>query len=389
MKAQLKGPVPNLVLAQRVVEKMAQAAARFIQDETGEAMIGLLTPSSATGIPTLYVLDTIPPDEDDVVRQFHTFQQGDERQYEIFTWHMENWAAFRAGVQVGAYPPALRRFDHPLQHIGDWHKQPGYMIAPSHGDLRSALEQMDGNDQAFLLAPIVTLGHPATTQPGPGANYLTIDDGQGTLMRVDFWYIERGVPVFFPIIPAVYPDDQLPPMAPLPWHIVDDARASLEVGQLDYDDLLVSPFILWDSDGRLPLEACIVVARSGMKRVLLIATPHDCPASPPRAYHAPMVPMGADDDWYEVFGAMWADAQPLDDPDGWQWRNDDSDEDHPTYLVDYVQALESAYPDILRAAPSTAAGDDGSDDPDSTDDADHSDSAPAAAPAAAEDEKEE
>ena len=72
------------------------AAARYhIEDETGEAMVGLVVPGTHTnGIPTLYVLDTISPDES-AIRQFHTFQQGDERQDELIWWLQENWQQSR------------------------------------------------------------------------------------------------------------------------------------------------------------------------------------------------------------------------------------------------------------------------------------------------------
>ena len=72
-----KSSVPNLVIAQRVVDKMAAAAKHFLQDETGEAMVGLIVKGTHTGVDTLYVLDTIAPDETAVVREWATFQQGD------------------------------------------------------------------------------------------------------------------------------------------------------------------------------------------------------------------------------------------------------------------------------------------------------------------------
>jgi len=69
---------PNHVVSQRVIDKMAAAASRYIADETGEALIGLLAPGLHTnGIPTIYVLETIAPDES-AVREWATFQQGDE-----------------------------------------------------------------------------------------------------------------------------------------------------------------------------------------------------------------------------------------------------------------------------------------------------------------------
>src|SRR5688572_1411144 len=91
--------VPNLVIAQRVVEKMVEIARTYAQDETGEAMVGLVVPGTHTnGIPTLYVLDTISPDAT-AVRELHTFQQGDARQDELIYWLQENWRSDRKHQQ--------------------------------------------------------------------------------------------------------------------------------------------------------------------------------------------------------------------------------------------------------------------------------------------------
>ena len=157
--------VPNLVVSQRVLEKMAVAAHHYVQDETGEAMVGLVVPGNHTnGVDTLYVLDTISPDES-AVRQLHTFQQGDERQDEIIWWLQENWRVYRQ-KRRNSFGNALQaKWDVPLRYLGDWHKQPGFMIAPSGGDQQTALNWLydESNNMDFLLAPIVTLGHPSTT----------------------------------------------------------------------------------------------------------------------------------------------------------------------------------------------------------------------------------
>src|SRR5690606_3331365 len=114
--------VPNLVLAQRVLDKMQAAAQTHLEDETGEAMVGLVVPGSyPNAIPTPDVPDTISPAAT-AVRQCHTFQQGDDRQDEWIWWLQENWQATRD-----------RRFnlfnknnwDGPLRYLGDWHKRAG------------------------------------------------------------------------------------------------------------------------------------------------------------------------------------------------------------------------------------------------------------------------
>ena len=71
-----KPDVPNLYIAERVVQQMATAAQQYLEDETGEAMIGLVVPpDDETDKTSVYVMDTIAPGAD-ALRASHTFQQG-------------------------------------------------------------------------------------------------------------------------------------------------------------------------------------------------------------------------------------------------------------------------------------------------------------------------
>ncbi len=328
--------VPNLVVSQRALHKMAAAARHFIEDETGEAMVGLVVPGEKTGIDTIYVLDTISPDES-AVRQLHTFQQGDERQDEIIWWLQENWQVYRAQHRTGAGHPLAARWDVPLRYLGDWHKQPGFMIAPSGGDQRTALAWLDDDENGmdYLLAPILTLGHPSTIiNTPPSANFVMIPQADEVHMRVDFWYIHREVRMFQPITPAVYPDEQLPALAAYPWHLIKQSRASMEFARLHEDQLFTS-IVLWDANGIPPLEICFMVARVGSDRVLLIVTPWNYPEQPPAARVAPFTQMDTEEDLYDVFAELWAASTPVADPPGWHWAED-------RYLVDYIHALEQS-----------------------------------------------
>jgi hypothetical protein len=323
--------VPNLVVAQRVLHKMASAARHFIEDETGEAMVGLVVPGGKTGIDTIYVLDTISPD-DSAVRQLHTFQQGDERQDEIIWWLQENWRVHREYRQGSS-----SRWDVPLRYLGDWHKQPGFMIAPSGGDQRTALDWLDDdeNGMEYLLAPILTLGHPSTIiNAPPNANFVMIPQADDLHMRVDFWYIHRDVRLFQPIIPAVYPDEQLPELAAYPWHLVNQSRANQEFARLHEDELFTS-IVLWNVTDGPPLEICLMTARMGADRVLLIITAWNYPQQPPQARVAPFTQLEAAEDIYTVFEDLWATSTPVADPPGWKWAED-------RYLVDYIRALEQS-----------------------------------------------
>lgn len=326
--------VPNLVVAERVLARMQAAAQASIDDETGEALVGLIVPGTLTnGVPTVYVLDTISPD-DTAVRQYHTFQQGDDRQDELIWWLQENWRTTRERRQ-GLFGIGASKWDVPLRYLGDWHKQPGYMIQPSGGDLITALDWLDDleNGMDFLIAPIVTLEHPFTVDlAGMTTNFLMLPQGDGTALRVDWWYIDRRTRLFQPISPAIYPDAQLPALAPYPWHLIDTARAEAELKALTEDGLFHS-ITLWNADGSPPLEVCLLMGRVGAKELIIVVTPYNFPQQPPSARVAPLIHMNSGDDMYRIFTHAWQASTPIEVPFDWT---------PAAHLIDYVHAIEDA-----------------------------------------------
>lgn len=339
--------VPNLVIAKRVLDKMNAAAKHFLADETGEAMVGLLVPGSyPNALPTIYVLDTIAPDES-AVREWGTFQQGDERQDELIWWLQENWHLYRKKKVNNRGEPLAAKWDVPLRYLGDWHKQPGFMVQPSQGDLATARFWIsdESNGMDFLLAPIVTLGHPSGIAITANANYISIPQGDETSMRVDFWYLDVTSRDFQPINPAIYPDDQLPGLPDYPWHLANTSRFDAEYDLLEKAGLSTT-LVLWDSTGQPPLHVCFLVARVGADRMLLIDTPPDYPTKPPSARVAPAQPIKADDDLYDIFASLWAASEPVADPPDWTWSE-------TRHLIDYIYALEEAL--NIKPAPSPPA----------------------------------
>lgn len=321
--------VPNLVIAQRVLDKMMAAAQYHLEDETGEAMVGLVVPGSyANGIPTLYVLDTISPD-DSAIRQFHTFQQGDERQDELIWWLQENWQQERDHLQGNQ-----AKWNVPLRYLGDWHKQPGFMIQPSGGDLMTALRWIDDpdNHMDFLLAPIVTLGHPHTTGPtSASANFLMMPQSDGTALRVDFWYIDHLARMFTAIAPSVYPNEQLPNLVDYPWHLLNEERFSGEMRALEDDGLFIT-MVLYDVDDQPPLEVCFLTARVGAEKMLIVSTKADYPQPAPQAWVTPFIQMQPDDDMFKVFEKAWTLAESVEFKPTWT---------ADMMLVDYIHAVEA------------------------------------------------
>lgn len=325
-------PVPRLHIAQRVIDKMQIAANTFVEDETGEAMVGLMIGGREQA--ALCVLDTISPDAS-AVRQLHTFQQGDELQDEIMWWWRENWEMERRKSGRGWFGKR-REWDVPLRYLGDWHKQPGHMIAPSGGDLQTALEWLDEapDDAPFLLVPIVTLEHPATIDPAPAdVNYVLVDQGDGSALRVDWWYVHRDWGVFQPITPIVVENADLPELAPVAWHLNDQDRSADEWEALEAGDFAIT-VLLADIDAEPPLEVCVSAARlNGAEQIYLVATPYNYPHAPPQMRLAPFVNLGAGQAIADVFPAWWQTATPAAPAPDFVWTTDKK-------LVDYIQAVE-------------------------------------------------
>ena len=328
-----RGIVPNVVLSRRAVDRMLHAANEFMADETGEAMVGFVVEDDTPeGLPTIYVLDTISPDET-AVRRSHTFQQGDAQQDEIIWWLQENWHFHRERHRGTDALPA--RFDVPLRYLGDWHKQPGSMIQPSHGDHMTALSWLDDEESGmdFLLVPIVTVGHlPNIGETDLTVNYINVPMENGRVMRVDWWYVHRDVRVFQPIHPKVVADDELPQMMKYSWHVVDPDRLYIETAALESDGHLVRR-LLYECDGEVPLEYCFYTIRQGSSFFLLFVTQHDYPHSPPRAYKAPYIDGLNLMDPVESFHKLWAVRERIEDPSDWQWSAD-------KYLSQFVIAIE-------------------------------------------------
>lgn len=336
-----RGIVPNLVISQRMVDRVVEAARHFLADETGETMVGLVIEppdNQPESMPTIMVLDTIAPDES-VIRRSHMFEQGDNIQGDIFNWLMDNWDAYLDIGKDMNGKPVKPEWKTTLKHLGDWHKQPGYMIQPSGGDLMTALRILDDDEQGFefLLVPIVTLGHDSVTMEDGASlvNYFTIPMSDGTSLRMDWWYIHRDVRIFQPITPRIVAKDQAPVLTPYPWHVLDVDLMDEELAILEEDGLVMvgSTVLLWEVDGDLPLEICFIVARAGSPHFMLIVTNWDYPRSAPYARIAPLKGITSDMYIYDIFAKLWENSEPVAPADHFKWSPD-------MRIVDLIAAIE-------------------------------------------------
>ncbi|MDQ7025163.1 MAG: hypothetical protein Q9P01_08205 [Anaerolineae bacterium] len=334
-----RGIVPNLVISQRMVDRVVKAAQSYIADETGETMVGLVVDTDEPEtMPMLYVLDTILPDES-TIRRSHMFETGDEMQQDIFFWLLENWNAYQTIGRDMSGNEIREEWKVDLKHLGDWHKQPGFMIQPSGGDLMTALRIMDDAENGFdfLLVPIVTLGHPSvTSEVGATVNYFTIPQDDGTSLRMDWWYIHRDVRVFQPISPKIVGYDDLPELTPYPWHILHGDLLNEEIGLLQEDNkwLTAPNAIFWESDNKLPLEICFIVGTANSHDVFLVITDWDYPKTQPRIRMSDFG--GVDPTQYiaDVFAALWDKSKPAPDTPDFKWDAEES------YIVDYLAVIE-------------------------------------------------
>ncbi len=321
--------VGQVTVARRVVEKMVNGALQYPELETGEALVGLVVPQHGRAEPHIYVLDTIPPGPA-AVREWGMFAQGGDWQGDVLHWLHVNWEAVRAQRRASYGRALAAKWDVPLQHVGDWHKQPNAMIAPSSGDTRTArgliADAAAGVQQ--LVAPIVTLyplersAQPteaerstaqlaATLRPKmpPLAPNALVEQrpAKGWAVRIDFWYMSARVKRFVPIAPRVWEDERLPALPPLSWHLARPTRFDREYALLTEAGFQVDA-VRWDADGKPPLEICFALYRPGSTGVVLLITSADYPAQMPAVRLAPLVRVEKGED---VFEKLYAASRPL------------------------------------------------------------------------------
>ncbi len=266
--------MPEIFVSRTVLERMKRGALLYPDEETGEALVGVRAENGKRGIPMIYLLETIPPMQD-VVRQWAHFSQGDDWQGAIFNWLSQNWEVYRELRRRSYGKTNAAKWDFPLEHVGDWHKQPG-MVEPSGADFRTAKQFLKDNDQDFIVTPIITFAHEANQSPLE-ANTLILTD-ISPAVRIDFWGLGKRDRNFVPLKPV---PSHLPLLPAVVWWLHDSTRMDLEVAALEKDGLNVMDIVQYNVDGMPPLETCFVIYRPGAKKVILAVTPHNYPKQKP------------------------------------------------------------------------------------------------------------
>ena len=375
--------IPRVILAERVIDKMLRGALLYPEPETGEAMIGLIAVQTGRLEPDIYVMDTISPGEQ-AIRHWGMFEQGSDWQADVFNWLHDNWEAFR-DLRRSSYGSAIAaKWDLPLMHVGDWHKQPGDMTEPSAGDEQTARDMINDLETPLqhLVVPIVTMyslkaAPPASPKPvlevakaeeTPAGDEITTAEDiaadkaekaveeteevlspeellknpppsaivrklekEGWIVRIDFWYMSKRNKHLVPVNPVIWPDDRIPALPPVAWHLQHPKRFDQEYDLLTQAGYAVD-VVRWDADGRPPYEICFSVYKPGSQHVIVLVTPVDYPVQMPAMRIAPLVNVAEDEDVFEkVYGAskpVLATQMP-----GWSW-------DSKRTLIELVWHLE-------------------------------------------------
>ncbi|MHB8625032.1 MAG: MPN domain-containing protein [Aggregatilineales bacterium] len=331
--------LPRVMLAQRVVDAIVHGALTYAT-ETGEALIGLPVPVANRREPDLYVLDTIAPDAS-AVRSTVYFEQGDYLQGDTINWLFDNWDDARKLPNAGIAP----HWNVPLGHLGDWHKHPGTLTEPSWGDTHTAIDSIfdKDTDQPYLLAILATVWNRKQVHTSDGTVLATgeepiivdVPTDASLSVRLDSWYISRRTRRFVHLTPVVRPNDTLPTLPIIGWHLRTPDRLRYELDTLSKAGYAMSPPEELDADHTPPRELCFTLARRNSERILIAVTQADYPRTRPELRTVPMQILKTAPEGADLFPALWAASQPL--PAGeypaWEWNAERT-------LCELAQAVE-------------------------------------------------
>ena len=353
VEAALRFYIDKVVIHHAVLESMVKSAWKFPHLETGEALIGVVSPTDPSffegeqmsGSVVVYILKTIAPN-DSTIREWGTVQMGDEEQFDCFLWLADNWYEdFRDDEFWGRFS---------LQHLGDWHKHPSKMISPSRGDYQSAREILRDVHWGlpFILQPIITLadGRLVEEASNQEEEFTFYTDPLGRAIRIDFWYLSKSQRSYeklshVEVVSANF-DDALPGLAPLPWNLLDPQRMDYEEYSLQADGRNYEA-LYFNTDGVTPLEYCLFLPGSEGKKQILVATPYDYPKRPPVGWILNLKPEIESDGLIEQIREAWPTREVVKPAPDWQWSPKTSISafiEQIEYCMDLAASFETTEP---------------------------------------------
>ena len=350
----MRASLPQVTIAQRVIDAMVHGALIY-NTETGEALIGLAVANAERPEPDIVILETIAPDAT-AVRQSVYFEQGDDWQSDVVSWLSDNWDDVRKGTTGKA--KIEPRWNVPLVHIGDWHKHPGSMTEPSFGDMRTARSVLADKhlNASFLLAILATVwertaAHAAVEAMAEDDRPILVDpsDEPGLTIRLDCWHMSHRTRRFLHTTPIVQPNEALPTLPILGWHLAAQGRMRWEIVELEKAGYAVISVDQQDVDHLPPRELCLTLERQDGGQVLIAVTQADYPLRRPEVRLVPVGALTALSDNSDMFAVLWPQSRPLP-PEAypsWGWSPSHS-------LGELAEAIDQALEHKPQPAPINA-----------------------------------
>ena len=282
----LKPTLPRLIVAERVARAMFEEAMHHEPTETGQALIGL-SPNPET----LFVLGVVP-DVLDTTRDPAFFAQGGDDQVQIFRWLNKHWEKMRKKVDPastwklgdiilkGTIPQDL---NIPLRVVGDWHRHPGMYKVLSPHDRSTILSILsdDAQQKSTYLTPIAVLEEERKLEWKLNRDELELSQVKSKVL-INWWFNTRENPFWvYKLIPEIVPDQYLPWLPPISWHLVTPNRLKVELTRLEKAGCRVN-WTVKEMNGDVHIEELVFgVDHPDWKKRLLLVTQWDYPRSQP------------------------------------------------------------------------------------------------------------
>lgn len=231
---------PKLIVPERVIRAMVDETLNHPPTETGQSLVGL-----ESNPETIIVLGIIP-DILDTLRQPGLFSLGGTDQVEIFRWLNRHWEAMRKTPSSGLLPPwqlgqiipkgtIPKELNFPLRIVGDWHRHPGLYKTLSAQDVGTIVSILadPAQKRRQYLTPIAVFEQKRDMTWSLSGNELVVNQSTNRI-RINWWFSSTSTPLkIHHLVPLIVPDNQLPWLPPIAWHLTDINRMRTELALLN------------------------------------------------------------------------------------------------------------------------------------------------------------
>jgi hypothetical protein len=180
----------------------------------------------------------------------------------------------------------------------------------------------------FLLAILATVwnrdkAHEALEALAADERPILIDppDDPQITIRLDCWYMSRRSRRFAHLTPTVQPNEALPTLPILGWHLAAQGRMRWEIIELEKANYAVISVDQQEVDHVPPRELCLTLERQDGGQVLIAVTQADYPLHRPEIRLVPLAALNNLNGDSDMFAVLWPQSKPLPAeayPD-WDW----------------------------------------------------------------------